>query len=73
MTYDGYEDARTIFHNHTYYLIANHEDCRGRRSGLVLVQLGGSAYNGTLAPVQDEWALSLPRQRKLVRRMEASR
>ena len=48
--YDGYEDARVLVHRGTLYLVANHEDCRGRRR-LCLLRLAGDAASGTLRQV----------------------
>lgn len=46
--YDGYEDGRVIVRSAgQLYLLANHEDCHGRRR-LVLVRLRGDAAKGTL-------------------------
>ena len=45
--YDGYEDARAITHRGTLYLLANHEDCDGRRR-LCLLRLAGDAGSGSL-------------------------
>ena len=46
--YDGYEDARVIARpGGELFLLANHEDCEGRRR-LCLVRLRGDAQAGTL-------------------------
>ena len=43
--YAGFEDARAVTHGGELYLIANHEDCHGRRR-LCLLKLGLSGGDG---------------------------
>jgi hypothetical protein len=45
--YDGYEDGRAIEYGGSLYLLANHEDCEGRRR-LCLVRLEGDPASGGL-------------------------
>lgn len=55
--YDGYEDARVLVHRGSLYLLANHEDCHGRRR-LCLLRLAGDAASGTLRQ-EAVWELSI--------------
>ena len=55
--YDGYEDARVIVRpGGQVFLLANHEDCEGRRR-LCLIRLKGDALRGDALEQDGTWVL----------------